>query len=473
MLKLYMRIPSKYKKLAACVVMAIFVWMMPAPRGVESDAWKTFAIFLYVLIGMILKPISIGVITLSSLMILVLTDILSFGEAFAGFSNPTIWLIVFAFFIARGFIKTGLGLRIAYNLMIVIGKNTLGIAYGIVFTDFILASSIPSVAARSGGIIYPIIVALSKAFDSTPENNPRKIGSYLIKTIFQCSAVTSAMFLTAMAGNPIVQSLAKNSSVNITWSLWALAAIVPGLSSLILIPYIIYKIYPPEIKHTPEAKKFAISKLKEMGKISTKELIMIFTFVLMILLWILAPYVKIDATITALLGLCILLFTNVLSFDDVLKESGAWDTLIWFAALITIAFTMNKFGLMAWFSGHIETHVKGMSWQLGFTIIGILYYYLHYFFASNIAHITSLYAPFLILSIAIGTPPTLAALTLGFFSSLFGSLTPYGSGPAPIYFGSGYILPKDWWRIGFIISLVNIIIWVGIGGLWWYIIGIL
>ncbi|MBM3202002.1 MAG: DASS family sodium-coupled anion symporter [Chlamydiae bacterium] len=456
-----------------CAVAGGVLWSLNPPSGVDIRAWHLFAVFVFTILGLITKFIPMGTLVFVSMAILTLTNTLTFSETFAGFANETVWLIVFAFFIARGFIKTGLGKRVSYQLMAILGKNTLGMAYGMTFTDLILAPAIPSATARSGGIIYPVVTALAKSFNSTPQSNPYSIGAYLIQVSFQASAVTSAMFLTSMAGNPMVQEFAKGVGISITWGSWALAAIVPGMISLLLIPLLLYKLYPPEIKHTPEAKSFAKEHLKTLGPISKQEKVMIIAFVALITLWVLAPFIKVGATVTALLGLVFLLLTNVLSWDDILNEKGAWDTMVWFAALVAMAAALNKLGFMSWFSEVIVDNVSGFNWISGFTIISLVYFYTHYLFASNVAHITAMYPPFLLVSVGIGTPPALAALVLGFFSSLFGALTPYGSGPAPIFYGSGYVKSSEWWKLGLYTSILNIVIWILIGGLWWYSIGLL
>lgn len=450
----------------------MIIWFLPHSEKIDPRAWKTLAVFVYTLLCMILKPIPIGAATLSSLIALTLLGVLNFQEAFSGFTNQTVWLIVVAFFIARGFIKTGLGLRIAYNLMQLLGKSTLGMAYGFAFTDLILASCIPSVTARTGGIIYPVILSLSESFGSFKHQGPRKIGAFLLFASFQCSVITSAMFLTGMSGNPMVQSFAGAQGVSITWTNWAIGAFVPGILSLILVPLVLYLLYPPTVKYTPEAKAYAKAKLKEMGKITLHESLLIGVFCFMILFWIFANVVNVPATITALIGLFVLVVTGVVTWEDVLKEKGAWDTLIWFASLIAIASALNQFGLMHYFSDLVKFYIGGFHWKLGFLLIILLYYYSHYFFASNVAHITAVYAPFLALSIAIGAPPLLAALFLGFLSSLFGGISTYGSGPAPIFFGAGYIGTKEWWVFGFVVSLVIIITWGLVGSVWWRLIGL-
>ena len=462
---------KKILSFAISIIVGLLIWTLPPPEGITTQAMHMFAIFIFTVIGVILRPVPIGTFAFLGLVLTAATKTLKFEEAFSGFVHPIVWLIVIAFFISRGFIKTGLGERIAYIIMKHLGKSTLGMGYGMILTDLILAPAIPSVTARVGGIIYPIVNSLSKAFGSEPYSHPRRLGSFLIKTTFQGSVITSGMFLTSMAGNPLIADIAKNVGVNITWGTWALAASVPGLICLAIIPFFLYKVYPPEIKETPNAKGFAEEKLKEMGKIRSQEWIMIFSFVFLITLWVLGPYIQMGAVIAALIGLALLLLTSVLTWDDVTKEKGAWNTLMWFATLIMMATFLNTLGLTTWFSNWVQGHVQGFPWFSAFLILVLIYFYSHYFFASIVAHIGSMYSPFLVLCVALGAPPMVAALTLGFCSNLFGGLTHYGCGPAPIFFGSGYVKITDWWKFGFLISLINIIIYFTIGSAWWTVLG--
>jgi DASS family divalent anion:Na+ symporter len=84
-----------------------------------------------------------------------------------------------------------------------------------------------------------------------------------------------------------------------------------------------------------------------------------------------------------------------------------------------------------------------------------------------------MYGAFLAVAIIAGAPPIVSALLLGFFSSLFSSMTHYSTGSAPIYFGMGYVTVSDWWLYGFIISVLNIAIWLGVGYLWWSFLGLM
>lgn len=466
----------KYRKrmisFLTCFFVSAIIWAHAPPNGLDPQAWKLFAVFTFTILGIILQALPMGAMAFIGLALTSSLKVLPLENVFSGFQNPIVWLVVGGFFMARGFIKTGLGIRMAYKIIYWLGESTLGMAYGLIFTDFILAPALPSITARTGGVVYPIAASLCKVFGSDPDSHPRKLGAYFMQAIFQGSTVTSGMFLTSMAGNPLVAELAKEQGIIISWGKWALAAIVPGLISLSVIPYILFKIYPPQLKKTENAKRFAKTQLRKIGPMKRTEWILLICFILLLLLWIFGSYISMSATTAILLGISALLITGVITWSDLLQDSYAWDTLTWFATLIMFATYLGKFGFTTWISTSIASHLSGLNWVVGFCLLAFVYFYSHYLFASNSAHIGAMYAAFLVLSISLGTPPLLAALALGFISNLFGGLTQYGSGPAPILFGAGYVNVTEWWKLGFIFSIVNICIWGIVGAFWWKLIGI-
>lgn len=464
----------KFIPLLIIVLIGAIIWFIPPPEGLQAQAWHLFAVFVATIIGLILKPLPMGSIAILSLTIIIVTNTLELEEALSGFQNSTIWLIVIAFFISRGFIKTGLGTRVAYIFVHLFGKKTLGLSYSLIASDLILSPAMPSNTARAGGILLPIIRSLSETYGSkSGDGTERKIGAFLMTASFQGNMITSAMFLTAMAANPLAAKLAEDiSGTTISWIGWATAAIVPGLISLIVVPFLIYKIYPPEIKETPSATEEARKKLDAMGPLKRDEWYMIGIFILLLVLWIFGSNFHLDATVTAFIGLSLLLLTQVLTWDDIKKEQGAWDTLVWFSVLVMMAMFLNSTGLIPWFSGKVQGFIGGTSWILALVILAVVYFYSHYFFASNTAHVSAMYGAFLSVLVVAGAPPMVSALVLAFFSNLFGCLTNYGSGPAPVFFGAGYVTQEKWWGIGFVISIVHLVIWLGIGGLWWKVLGL-
>ncbi|GMN26332.1 hypothetical protein TIFTF001_001274 [Ficus carica] len=464
------------KPLLASIATGIIIWFVPVPSGVSRNAWQLLAIFLATIVGIITQPLPLGAVALLGLGASVLTKTLTFSAAFSAFGDPIPWLIALAFFFARGFIKTGLGNRIAYQFVSLFGSSSLGLGYSLVFSEALLAPAIPSVSARAGGIFLPLVKSLCVACGSNVgDGTENKLGSWLMLTCFQTSVISSSMFLTAMAANPLSATLTLNTiKQTLGWTDWAKAAIVPGLVSLLVVPLLLYVIYPPTVKSSPDAPKLAREKLEKMGPMNTNEIIMAGTLLLTVGLWVFGGMLNVDAVTAAILGLSILLVTGVVTWKECLSEAVAWDTLTWFAALIAMAGYLNKYGLISWFSQSVVKLVGGLglSWQYSFGILVLLYFYSHYFFASGAAHIGAMFTAFLSVASALGTPSYLAAMVLAFLSNLMGGLTHYGIGSAPVFYGANYVPLAKWWGYGFLISVVNIIIWLGVGGVWWKFIGL-
>ena len=456
------------------IVVGLAMWFVPTPDGLTVQAWHLAAIFVATIIGFILQPLPIGAVALIMVTIATLTGTLTMKESLSGYADASIWLIVGAFLFSRGFIKTGLGKRIAFNLISAIGSSSLRLAYALELTDLILAPATPSNTARVGGIIYPITRSLAEAFNSEPNHQPRKIGAFLTQVVFQSNTVTSAMFMTSMAGNTLVASLAASSfGIQLTWGQWALAAIVPGVLSLLILPAFLHWVYPPEMKDMRQAQAHVREELHELGKMTTHEWIMLGVFLLALVLWATASFTHLSATLVALIGISILLATQVLTWSDVKSESGAWDTLVWMGTLMTFALFLSKLGFIPWFTQVLQSLLPvGVSWVFAFLFAVLVNLYAHYAFASLTAHISAMFVAFSAIAISAGAPAVLTLLMIAFTSNLCMSLTHYSAGPAPVLFNPGYVPQNTWWKLGFMVSIINVIIFVGVGSLWTKVIGI-
>ncbi len=484
---------KQLKTLPAFITLSIIlsIWfLIPTPHGLSDEAWHLLALFVGTIAAIILKVMPIGAIAVISITMVALSGVtnpnpsIAIKDALSGFSSPLIWLIGTAIIISRGLLKTGLGNRIGYYFISLFGKKTIGIGYSLAISELVIAPVTPSNTARGGGIIHPIMKSIASSFDSTPKDkSENKIGKYLALTSYHINPITSAMFITATAPNPLIVKFiadATGANISITWAQWALAAFLPGIIAIALVPLVVAKFYPPEIKHTPDAPEFAKEKLKQMGTMDRDEKIMIGVFGLLLFLWAGIPAMlfgdeyTLNATTVALTGLSILLLTNVLTWDDILKEKSAWDTIVWFAALIMMAGFLNKLGLIGWFSNVVQTNISsmGLTWEISVLILVIVYFYAHYFFASTTAHITAMFAAFFVAGISLGAPVYFLAFLLAGASSLMMSLTHYATGTSPIVYESGYITLPEWWKMGFIMSIVNLSVWTLVGGVWWKMLGL-
>ena len=336
-----------------------------------------------------------------------------------------------------------------------------------------MAPLTPSNTARAGGILFPITVNVARAFGSHPGDRTNRVGAFLMKTLYQGDLVVSAMFLTATAPNPLVAEFTRQASGTVvSWTTWALAAAAPGIVSLVLIPYVVYRLCPPEIRDTSAARSLAAERLHVMGPLSRRERVMLAVFSIVLLLWLSGEWHGLSATAVGYLGVTLLVLTRVLDWEDLLDEKGAWDALIWFGGLVMLASQLDKAGFPKAFANAAAVLVGGLSWWWALAALTVVYVYSHYAFASLVSHVTAMFPAFFAVAIGLGAPPLVTALAFGFFSSLNAAITHYGTGPAPIIFGAGYVSQAEWWRVGFLISLIHLAVWLPIGFLWWKALGL-
>jgi DASS family divalent anion:Na+ symporter len=365
-----------------------------------------------------------------------------------------------------------LGRRIALLFVRAIGQSSLGLAYALALTDMTLASIIPSNGARSGGIIFPIAKSIAETYDSRPGPTAGRLGAFLMPLLYQTDVIVCAMFLTGQASNVLIAAFAqKVTGIELSYARWLVAGLAPGLVSLAIVPLLLYRVNPPEVKRTPAAAAFAADELRRMGRMSLHERLMLLVFAVVAGMWMTTGWHGVNYAVVALVGICVLLLSGVLDWEDVISERGAWDVFIWYGGLVRMAEALGETGLTKRFAEAAAAFTSGWVWWAALAGLLLVYFYAHYGFASITAHATAMYTPFLVVIIAAGAPPALALLSLAYFSNLNASLTHYGTTPAPIWFGAGYVKQRTWWMLGLLVSVPNILIWTIVGFAWWKLLG--
>ena len=472
---------SRWVRWALVLGAGAIVLLVPVPDGITPANWRLLAIFVATMVGLVAQPLPGGAMVLFGVCAIAINDAaraLQSGtpvpmRAFAGYGDPVVWLVLCAFFISRGMIKTGLGRRIALYFVKLIGGTSLGLGYALAIADGVLASIIPSNGARAGGIIFPIAKSLAETFDSRAGPTARRLGSFLMVQLYNTDVIVCAIFFTGQASNAIIAGFAREASgLALTYPTWLLGAIVPGLISLMIVPYLFYRLYPPEIKRTPGATDLARRELAAQGPISRPEKLMLLVFAMVMVLWMTTRLHRFDASVPALAGVCVLLLTNVLDWNDIITEKGGWDVFVWYGGLVQMAKLLGESGITKAFADWTAGGIGGWAWWAALGFLALVYYFAHYGFASITAHSTAMYIPFLTVSIAAGAPPWVAVLILAYYSNLSAALTHYGTTPGPIYFGAGYVPQTTWWKLGLVASLVNIPIWALVGVVWWKVLGL-
>jgi DASS family divalent anion:Na+ symporter len=448
----------------------LFFFPLPGLNEVQSHL---LGIFVATIIALVAQPVPMGVSVVIAMTLLALTRTLPPAKVLSGFSNVTVWLIFTAFLFARAVTATGFGIRVGYLFIKQFARSPLTLGYSIAAADVVLAPFIPSDTARGGGVIFPVTRSVALNFGSEPGPTAGRIGTYLMLTAFHATYTASAIFLTGMAANPLIAEFAhKIGHVELTWMRWFSGSVVPGFLSLLIVPWLLFRFFKPEIEDMAPARELARSELERIGPLKREEKWLMAIMFAVMAGWVTSPWHGIPNTFVALAGLSALLLVKVMTWDDLLAEHKAWDALIWFAPLVMMADSLNEIGVIKYLSEKLFRVMQGWPWPLVLFGLIVAYVYVHYSFASMTAHITALYPGFLAAALAGGVPPLLAALPLAYFSNLNAGITHYGTGSAPVYFGAGYVKQGDWWRIGFLISIVNLVIWMGVGIWWWKLIGL-
>ena len=417
---------EKLIRWAVPAAILVVLYCLPAPSGLKPEAWHMFAIFAATIAGILAAPIASGALMFIGLALTYFTGTLGLGDVLKGFSSGTVWMIFSAYVLSLGFVQSGLGRRIAYKMLSLFGGSSLGVAYSLGIADLIMAPAMPSVTARSGGIILPVAKSINQVLGSQPGPTGKKIGDFLIMTCFQFTPITGSLFLTGMAANPLCASLARDGlGVELSWGSWFYAALVPSLLCFLLMPLLTYKFMNPDLKRTPEAKVMGREELAKMGPMTMQEKLVSVGFVLALLGWGTCLITGYNANAIGLGLVAFLFVTNAVAWKDVLNDKAAWDTVVWFGAIISLAGGFTKLGFITWMSSSFASSLGGLDWVTTFLILGLAYIYLHYVFATASGHVAAMYVPFASVAIAAGAPATMVAICFAIFSNFMWGITEY------------------------------------------------
>ena len=455
------------------LALGLVLRIIPTPGGLTPNAWHFFALFAAVIAGLIAEPLpgpAVGFIgvTIAAMCVFVgKTPAEAMRWSLSGFSNDTVWLIFAANMFALGYEATGLGRRIALLLVKFLGKRTLGLGYAVALADLVLAPFMPSNTARSGGTIYPVVKNIPPLYGSTPDHEPRKIGSYLMWTGFAITNVTSSMFLTALAPNLLAVELARKiAHVDITWTQWLIGFLPVGILLFAATPLLTYVLYPPEIKRGTEVVTWAGHELQMSGRITRREITMALLALAALTAWIFGSHWMAPVTV-AMAVISLMILTGVVGWSDIAANKQAWGVLVWFATLVTMADGLNTVGFLKWFADRTVaslTHIPPIAIMISVVAV---FFFVHYLFASSTAHTAAVLPVFLAAMVALpGIPTRAITLMLVYCLGLLGVISPYATGPSPIWYGSGYISGKDFWRQGFIMGVIYLAVLLIVGLPW-------
>jgi DASS family divalent anion:Na+ symporter len=444
------------------------IWFAPVPAGLTTPAWHLFAVFVAAIASVLLGSFPLLTAAMIAVGVVVLTGTLTPAQAFSGFANASVLLVVMAFIVAQAVVKSGLGRRISLFMVSRFGGSPLGLAYSIVLTDAVIAPGLASNTAR-GGVIFPIVLSVAKGAGSEPDDpEGRRLGGYLMFCSMASLAVSSALWLTATSVNAIGVQLAQKAGLDISFASWFLAASVPALVAIGMLPLLVAKLFPPRAGATSEAPAAARKELAGMGPMSQDERITATIFALMVAGWVAGNSLSLNGTAIAFMGFGALLVAGVLTLEDIARQGDTLATFLWLAVLFALSAQLNELGFMSYVGERLALRLNGLSWPVMYVTLVALYVGLHYFFVSQSSQLLALFAVFLDVGIRGGVPVPLMAFGLLFASSYFSVITPQGGSQNIIFVGSGYLTQRELYRLGFFTTLAFLAVFLLIGSPWVY-----
>ena len=458
--------PALLARRALPFALAIGIWLVPVPAGLTAPAWHLFAIFVAAIAAVLLGAFPLLTSTMLAVAAVVLSGTISPAKAFGGFANASVLLVVIAFLVAQAVVKSGLGERISLFMVSKFGRSSLGLAYSIVLTDAVIAPAFPSNTAR-GGVLFPVVLSVATGSGSRPDDpEGRRLGGYLMYCGMASLAVSSALWMTATSANPIGIQVAKEFGIEIGFGKWLVAASVPALTAILLLPRVVARLFPPGVGATPDAPVAARKALAQLGRMSRDERITAVAFVLMVSGWIFADRLGLNVTSIAFAGLGLLLMTNVLTVDDIATQGDTLATFLWLAVLFALSGQLNELGFMGYAGQRLASHLGGLSWPVTYVTLVVLYVAIHYMFVSQSSQVLALLGVFLDVGIRGGVPAPLMAFALLFASSYFSVITPQGGSQNVIFVGAGYLTQRELYRLGLLMTLFFMVIFLTVGTGW-------
>ncbi|MGQ0578249.1 MAG: DASS family sodium-coupled anion symporter [Betaproteobacteria bacterium] len=450
----------------AVFALVIGIWFAPIPAGLTSPAWHLFAVFAGAIVSVLLGAFPLLTSSMLAVAAVVITGTVEMGKAFAGFANPSVLLVVVAFLVAQAVVKSGLGRRISLLIVSAFGGSPLGLAYSVVLTDAVIAPAFPSNTAR-GGVLFPVVLSLAQGAGSKPDDpEGRRLGGYLMFCGMASLAISSALWLTATSVNPIGTQIAAQFGVDIGFGRWLIAASVPTLVAMLLLPIVVRRLFPPGVSDTPDAPRAARAELASMGSMTRDELITSVAFAVMVTGWVLAGSLNLSVTAVAFGGLGVLLATSVLTLDDIAKQGDTLATYLWLAVLFALSGQLNELGFMGYVGERLASGLEGLSWQIVYVALLVLYVLLHYLFVSQTSQVLALLAVFVTVGVKEGVPAPLMCFALLFASSYFSVITPQGGSQNIIFVASGYLTQRELYRMGLLTTVFFLTIFLLLGTPW-------
>lgn len=454
--------------IAATVLFLSVLYFLPENIGWSERA--TISIMVYGLILWAFAPIPIGLTSMVVLVLLILLRPVEIETALSGFQSPAVFLIIGGMMMAIGVNHTPLIRRMTYSLLAVMGSSAKGIYIGVGLINQVQAFFIPATAVRAS-LMMPVLDSIIKETKVGKNSNFNKL--LYIGTAFGVN-ISGVAVLTAAIGNILtIELLRLYTGVSISYLAWFIYTAPIWILLVIVIMYIIWKVYPPEVDSFKTLQKEMKKKNLEIGKITVDEMKCIFILVITILIWLTESWHGYHPTFGALFAVTMMALPGIgfIEWQKLLNINFGIVLLI--GATLSLGYSLIESGaidlLEVLVSPPVVVEIFSNPWLA--IPITVLISHLYHLGVTNVSTAVITLLPVLIsLSVQSGLDPVVMSV-LSAVTLLLGFILVVETMPNVVVHSTGRVEQRDFLLPGilstiasvFIITLVAYTYWQWIG----------
>lgn len=437
----------------AFLCMAAIVWFTPEVAGLKAAGKASLGVAVFAIVVWVTQAVDDALSGILIVFLLAVLKATSLNEAFSGYANTSLWLIVIGFIMAACMENSGLSKRIALFLVNAAGGSATKVYWAIALVMAVMTFLVPSITARTL-LMLPIILGIGTAFEAKPGQS--NIVKALIFIVAMSGTMMSIGVLTAHVGNPITVGLIQSATKQtISWSEWFRVGAFPAFSVAAISVFVLRLLWPPEIKNLGQGQDYIKRELAALGKFSPKEIYTLAVFLFTLILWATDSIHKVNVAIVGLLAIILLIWpkVGVMSWKEA-QQKVPWNVFMVYGAGLSMGTALVSSGAAKWLAGTMLGPIVSMSHSLQMIILIWIVTILQVFFTGGGPKTTALTPIVIAHAVAIGADPLVFALVLG-MNMQHQYLLPVSNMPNAVAMGTGHITTGELIRTGAVMSLLG------------------
>ncbi len=341
---------------AITIIIAVVIANLPLPRDLTRPGLTVLAILVWAVINWILNIMPDFAVMLFMSAGFVLFNITKFEVAFSAFAGNTFWLLLASLGLSAAVLKSGLLTRVSLYMMKILPVNFFGQSLAMFLTSLIIGPLIPSVVSKTT-ILAPMTISIAEKLGY--EKKSKGMFGLWISMYYSFTHLAPLFISSSFLSYVILSFLPEETQTQFTYLKWLSSMLVVGLVLYVLGFIVINFLYKPAAKTTLTHKDID-EMLADLGKMSKHEKIVVAVMIACLIFWMLERILGVNAAITAILALSVLLFLNVLNGSDIITKIN-WTFLIFAGGAISLGSVFTEVGLGDWISEMITPLMSGLT----------------------------------------------------------------------------------------------------------------